>query len=330
MQIEESTRNLKSAKNRREWARFGSHIIRDVIQRTDLREVKWKIVLDKVHDAPGVNATEIVRVRDRNAAQRKYLLRISPRRSPSTYDLDLCFTHNIDWLEVQAKLNLAIAGINSEAANSKYVHPESISKSSNADENENEEEDFDGDISGSTPSTGDAVVNKNTNGHVNGTPVAKTILGGIDTDRLYKMRAGIDNLLNAGKDIAAAEELKKDALMALKKQKAITDPLHAALQKATQLRDDVTKQHERAKAMRQAHENQLKEAAATEDRLFNEIQTVNKKLAEAEAAYKPEAEKMLEVEAAFENAEKMEQDRMSTLGKVDDMAVFLAALQKLG
>lgn len=149
-------------------------------------------------------------------------------------------------------------------------------------------------------------------------------------DRLVKLRNGLDRAIEVSKDARAGAELRAEIARRIADAAKRAAPLKAALDKAAAEAADLEARAKAAKELADSRAAALKQAVDARDQLTAGLAGAVAAQAAAEEKCRPAAEELAAAEAELEEAEREEAERTKTMEKAGDVAVLLAALEKLG
>jgi hypothetical protein len=158
----------------------------------------------------------------------------------------------------------------------------------------------------------------------------KTILGGVSVDKLLAVRGGLDKLITLGQEAESTAQIRAEAEATLAKVLAEAEPLRAAAAAGC---DTVTKLAAKLEACKDLVRDlnaRLQAALATRDETQAELESQTQARDRAASAFAPVRQRLADAEAGVAEAARLEEERLKTLAKAGDMAVLLAAFQRLG
>ncbi|VTR92800.1 unnamed protein product [Gemmata massiliana] len=297
--VEERT-NLKGRKAPADWDQYGRAALLAVIDRTGLgRDFGWKAFIRDCHELAGARTGAVVRVRAVNDSQRRIELSIRPTNGTHTFEVDLAVGRSDrPFPEIRKCVELALAADLPAPAVAPAPVQETVAVLP---------------LPVSVP-----------------VPVpAPPILAGLDLARLLKMRDGFDTLINVGKDLQTANELKGELEVTLAAAEAHAEPLRAKFEAAQAVARECVVQAEEAQNAAHELNRKLAEAMKERDRCSGERAAAQRALEEAERGYTPAREQVESARRQLAEAQQLENERLRTLGKADELLPLLAALQKL-
>lgn len=148
--------------------------------------------------------------------------------------------------------------------------------------------------------------------------------------RLLKLRNGLDRAIEVNRDAKAGAELRGEIQKRLDDARRKLEPIQAAYDRSAAQADELKLKVKAAQELARDREAALAAAMNNRDelaRLLNE--TIHTRDEQAERR-KPLAETVAASEKELVDADAMEAERVKSIGKADDLAVLLAALEKLG
>jgi len=149
-------------------------------------------------------------------------------------------------------------------------------------------------------------------------------------DRLVRLQNGIARAIEVSRDAKAGAELRAEIVARVEAARAEASPLKSKYEAA----EVVARRASDAAADAQEKANrlaaELRDATAERDRLSAELAAAKTAALAAADAYAPARERLAAAEAELADAEQQEKERQKTMEKAGDVAVLLAALEKLG
>jgi hypothetical protein len=282
------------------WEEHGKPVLLAVIDKSGFgRNFGWKVFLRDCHRRKLRSGdAAVVRVTAYHDETRRLSVKVDPSGGPYLYEVELSVGRTTTpWMQIRAALDRAILGL-----------------APRRDAEPTPEEAPPPPPPPPPPAPAD-----------NG-----SVLAGIDLTKILKMREGLDTLLTVGKDIKDCEALKREAERAVAECRRAADPLKEAAEVAafTAKRAAADVQAAQDKVARLNEE--LRRAMAERDQLAAVSTAASADRDRAEAAHAPARDALAAAEADLADVQRLEDERMRTLAQAGDVAVLLAALERLG
>lgn len=300
--VVEEKSNLKGRNATADWDAYGRPALLGAIDRTGLgRDFGWKCFVRDCHEMNKSGYSPFVRVKSVTEGQRRVELSVRPAGGAYTFEVDVSTGRtDVPFADVRRALEAACAPP-AAPTNGKH-HP---APSTNGTNHPPE------------PAPAPAPAPAPT--------VRETILGGLDVEKLLRLRSGFDTLITVGREATTAAELKAEA-----QSRLAADPALARAEAAAAVAARALAEHECAAERVRHLADELRAATDRRDKLAAELSA---SIAARDAAlrdYSPLKEAAEAAAQSVAEAEGLEAERLQALGKADDLLPLLAALQKLG
>lgn len=149
-------------------------------------------------------------------------------------------------------------------------------------------------------------------------------------DRIEKLQKGLAKVIELRKDATASAELRAEIQKRLDSTRKKLDPIEAAYTRTSAQVDELKLKVKAAQELARDREAALTAAMNSRDELAKLLaETIHTRDEQAERR-KPLVETVLQTEKELTEADAMESERVKQAGKADDLAVLLAALERLG
>ena len=280
-----------------EWDRHGLPDLEAFISRSGLGlDFGWRVRVRDCHKSKPGEVERSVQIRQYRDAVRQVELKVRPKGSGYWFEVDLSTGRtDVAWVKIREALLLA----ESSAA-----------------------------VPGNSPAP--PVAAKPPPPPPLSPPPSEKILGGMSVDALIRMRAGFDTLITVGRDVEECGVMKRDALAVLASKESEAHPLRDRAEAAASVASRAISAADDAKERADRLNQELKEAVSVRDRLVSESEALIVARDRAFSAYAPAREAVEAAKKHLAEVEALEAERLKTLAAAGDMAVILAALQKLG
>lgn len=301
---------LKGREVIKDWETHGRAELRRIIEAAGMSVTfGWKVSVRDCYYLPSRTNRETSHVRASKDSMRQVELLINPKAGDYTFMVTLA-TGRTDrnWVDIRRAIEAALKP--PAPAPAPVLEPKV------------EVEDDQSEVTINTPPD------------ANGTyPAPSSVLGGMPRDQVIGLRDKLNTLLSISDDMTTTEQMKQEALELVAAKEATYRPVKAAADKAeadyarlTQekqaVQDLVTRLNDQLK--------QLKAEMAKRNELAGQVEEARMARDEAAKALRPVEQELVEAKKALVEAERMEQDRLRVLGKSEDLALVLAALQRMG
>lgn len=289
--------NLKGKEAVSDWEEFGRPCLAAAVRATGLGlDFGWQAFVRDCHERAKPRGEAVVRAKSYHPGQRRVELMIRPEGGRYSFEVDLTTGRtDVPYADVQKKIHAALepAGRN-----------------------------------GTAPANGTGAVVPAPEPAAEPAGAAG-VLGGMNLDRLAKLRDGMDAILAVGRDVASTAELKRDAAARVAASRDRAAPLREAVEAAAAVADRARAAADEAQERAARLNRELAAAVADRDRLSAEAEAQAGARDRAIAAYAPARDALSAAEAELADIERLEADRVRSLAKADDIGALLLALQKL-
>jgi len=317
-QVDVETKNIRGPEAKKDWDNHGAPCLRDLLTRTGLGlDYGWKVYVRDIHEFGQVQrppAPGRVRVKSDAPATRRIDATIRPPGGRYYFDVDICTGRSGEWVEVVSRVrgaadvmaDVGLVGRNGPpdggqpAGRGKAVQPAPKAQPA-------------------APAPALPPVPET---------AAAVLAAGVA--RMEKLRGGLDAVIHVAREAQAGAALKAEieARAAALREKAA--PLAAAADKAVEEERVAREAAAVAEAALAAAAKVL--AAAQQERDWAAKNAEDAVLAKGRAieAAAPVLAEWQAAQAELAEAERMEAERLKSLGSAPDLAGLLAALEKMG
>lgn len=284
-----------AGEGKKDWERHGQPVLDSLFDRSGLgRDFGWKVLVRDCHRIEARDDRPPIRVRKKRDGQKSLELAITGRNL--SFDVDLA-TGRTDrpWEAVVRGLEITIDTLRKEAKGGEEIAPFAPPPA----------------VPAAPPDPG---------------PLAAA---GTE-ERLLKLQAGLSRAIEVNRDMRAGADLRAEIGRRIAAARAEADPLKARCEAAVAALSVAVTAAATAKDEADRLCVLLRAATADRDRKLAEADAAKVAAEAAAGEYGPARDRLAAAEAELAEAERMEADRLKVMEKAGDVAVLLAALEKLG